>query len=182
MQLISRVGRQPVSPRPSTLGAMSVPVTVRLKLDAKRRPTIPSSVLDAAGVGPGEDLVARVEGPGRIVLESASSVLAQLQRAVAEGMAAVAAADSRDTAAAHLTLTADPVDGGAAGGPTDVADAADATNVAGASALEEVRADRAADLALELARYPTPDVGPDVSPEAGAGQGSEGSSTASGQR
>lgn len=159
---------------------MSAPVTARLKLDAKRRPTIPTSVLDAAGVGPGEDLVARVEGPGRIVLESTGSVLAQLQRAVAEGMAAVAAAEGREPAAAHQTVTADPNDGGAAGDSIEVADAA------GTSALEEVRADRAGDLALELARYPAPEAALEAALEAAGqtstGLGSEGSSTASGQR
>lgn len=66
---------------------MSKPVSIRLRLrlDGKRRPTLPQSLLDAAGVGPGQDLVARVEGPGRIVLEGAATVLAGLQAAVRSG-------------------------------------------------------------------------------------------------
>lgn len=60
-------------------------VSVRLKLDDKRRPTLPQSLLDAAGVGPGEELVAHVEGPGRIVLEGTDAVLAGLQEAVRAG-------------------------------------------------------------------------------------------------
>lgn len=36
----------------------------------------------------GHDLIARVEGPGRIVLEDAATVLARLQAAVAAGKAA----------------------------------------------------------------------------------------------
>lgn len=36
-------------------------------------------------MGPGQDLVARVEGPGRIVLEAAATVLAGLQAAVRSG-------------------------------------------------------------------------------------------------
>ncbi|PWJ54916.1 hypothetical protein SAMN06264364_105125 [Quadrisphaera granulorum] len=98
-----------------------------MKLDSRRRPTIPAALLDAAGVEAGEGMVARVEGPGRIVLESTGSVLSKLQRAVTEGMAAVAATEGRDPAAAVTT-----------------------------TALEEVAADRAADEARVLARYPNP--------------------------
>jgi bifunctional DNA-binding transcriptional regulator/antitoxin component of YhaV-PrlF toxin-antitoxin module len=67
------------------VGGMTSPVSFRLRLDGKRRPTLPQSLLDAAGVGPGQDLVAHVEGPGRIVLEGAATVLAGLQAAVRAG-------------------------------------------------------------------------------------------------
>lgn len=60
-------------------------VPVRLRLDDKRRTTLPPALLAAAGVGPGADLVARVEAPGRIVLESPAAILAGLQAAVRQG-------------------------------------------------------------------------------------------------
>ncbi len=64
---------------------MKATVSFRLRLDGKRRPTLPQSLLDAAGVGPGQELVAWVEGPGRIVLEDAATYLAGLQAAVRLG-------------------------------------------------------------------------------------------------
>lgn len=64
---------------------MESPVSFRLRLDEKRRPTLPQSLLDAASVGPGQDLVARLEGPGRIVLEGTAVVLAGLQAAIRSG-------------------------------------------------------------------------------------------------
>lgn len=67
------------------VGIMADPVSFRLRLDEKRRPTLPQSLLDAAGMEPGQDLVARVEGPGRIVLEGAATVLARLQETVRAG-------------------------------------------------------------------------------------------------
>lgn len=76
------------------VGGMTSPVSFRLRLDGKRRPTLPQSLLDAAGVGPGQDLVAHVEGPGRIVLEGAATVLAGLQAAVRAGKTSHGAAGS----------------------------------------------------------------------------------------
>ncbi|MDP9399305.1 MAG: hypothetical protein M3P96_16450 [Actinomycetota bacterium] len=64
---------------------MSSSPRFRLRLDEKRRPTLPQQLLDEAGVHPGEDLLARVEGPGRIVLEGPRAVLAGLQAAVRAG-------------------------------------------------------------------------------------------------
>ena len=57
----------------------------RVKVDAKRRPTLPQSLLDAAGVGGGEDLIAHLEPPGRIVLEGPATVLARLQETIRAG-------------------------------------------------------------------------------------------------
>ena len=57
----------------------------RVKVDAKRRPTLPQALLDAAGVGGGQDLIAHLEEPGRIVLEAPGAVLARLQEAVRAG-------------------------------------------------------------------------------------------------
>lgn len=59
--------------------------TFRVKVDVKRRPTLPQSLLDAAGVGGGQDLIAHLDGPGRIVLEGPATVLARLQAAVRAG-------------------------------------------------------------------------------------------------
>lgn len=62
---------------------MTEMLSARVRLDARRRPTLPRELLEAAGVGGEEEWVARVEGPGRIVLESTATVLAALQAAVA---------------------------------------------------------------------------------------------------
>ena len=64
---------------------MTAEPTFRVKVDAKRRPTLPQSLLDAAGVGGGQDLIAHLETPGRIVLEGPATVLARLQAAVRAG-------------------------------------------------------------------------------------------------
>ncbi len=64
---------------------MTTEPTFRVKVDAKRRPTLPQSLLDAAGIGGGQDLIAHLEPPGRIVLEGAGTVLARLQDAVRAG-------------------------------------------------------------------------------------------------
>lgn len=79
------VGWKPDVPLGEYRGYYEKPVSHRLRLDEKRRPTLPQSLTEAAGVGPGEDLVARVDGPGRIVLEGADTVLTGLQAAVRSG-------------------------------------------------------------------------------------------------
>ncbi|MFB9906359.1 hypothetical protein [Allokutzneria oryzae] len=57
----------------------------RLVLDAKRRPTLPAQLLRDAELPEAKELVARVIGPGRIVLEDPRAALGRLQAAVAEG-------------------------------------------------------------------------------------------------
>lgn len=57
----------------------------RVPLDAKRRPTLPAALLVEAGIDPTHELVARADGPGRVVLEDPLTVLAGFQAAVAEG-------------------------------------------------------------------------------------------------
>jgi bifunctional DNA-binding transcriptional regulator/antitoxin component of YhaV-PrlF toxin-antitoxin module len=53
--------------------------TFHVRLDAKRRPTLPIRLLEDAGlVGVGE-LIARADGPGRIVLEDPAAMLSALQ-------------------------------------------------------------------------------------------------------
>lgn len=66
-------------------------VSSPLQVDRQRRTTLPSNVLAAAGIPAGSALMARVEEPGRIVLESPQLLLAQLQRQIAAGRAAMAA-------------------------------------------------------------------------------------------
>ena len=71
-----------------TVVRMMTGASFRVRVDDKRRPALPKELLDAAGVGAGDDLIARVEAPGRIVLEDAATVLGRLQAAVAAGRAA----------------------------------------------------------------------------------------------
>lgn len=78
-----------------------VPV-YRVRVDVKRRPTLPQELLDAAGVGVNSDVVARLEGPGRIVLEAPAMVLSRLQEAVRTG---------RDAREADPAATADELSG-----------------------------------------------------------------------
>lgn len=55
----------------------------RLRFDAKRRPTFPPSLLEDAGIDPSHEVVAHVEGPGRVVLEDPLVLLAAFQAEVA---------------------------------------------------------------------------------------------------
>jgi len=67
--------------------AYSLPIMDEVKNVNERRPatrisrkhqiTIPAKALRAAGLKPGERLVARAEGPGRIVLEREHDLLAE---------------------------------------------------------------------------------------------------------
>ena len=55
-----------------------------VRLDGRRRPTLPSALLEEAGILDGSrELVARVEGPGRVVLEDPTALLEALQKSVA---------------------------------------------------------------------------------------------------
>jgi len=59
----------------------------RVRLDSRRRPTLPTALLDEAGIDDeGVELVARAEGPGRIVLENPLSLLREVQAAIAAEM------------------------------------------------------------------------------------------------
>lgn len=69
---------------------MTVRASGRLQIDEKRRTTLPGPVLAAAGITAGSTLVARVEEPGRIILESPQLLLAQLQADIVEGRARLA--------------------------------------------------------------------------------------------
>ena len=55
-----------------------------VRLDDRRRPTLPLALLEEAGIAVGpHDLIARVDGPGRVVLEDPTALLADLQKTVA---------------------------------------------------------------------------------------------------
>lgn len=58
-----------------------------LRADGACGVTIPAGLLDAAGIDPTSDLVARVESPGRIVLEPSDAMLARLQEKARRGKA-----------------------------------------------------------------------------------------------
>ena len=60
----------------------------RVRVDAKRRPTLPAAVIEAAGLSDSHELVVHTDGPGRIVLEDPAVLLAEFQSAVARGKAA----------------------------------------------------------------------------------------------
>lgn len=60
----------------------------RVRVDAKRRPTLPAAVLATAGLADSRELVVRADGPGRLVLEDPTILLAEFQSAVARGKAA----------------------------------------------------------------------------------------------
>lgn len=52
-------------------------------MTAKHQITIPVAALRAAGIGPGDTLVARAEANGRIVLERAADPLARFAGSIA---------------------------------------------------------------------------------------------------
>jgi len=59
----------------------------RVRLDSRRRPTLPTALLDEAGIeDEGVELIARAEGLGRIVLEDPLSLLREVQATIAAEM------------------------------------------------------------------------------------------------
>jgi len=84
------VGNLLASPtKMSIMGAMNKPsrsyvISYPVHLDGRRRPTLPSALLKEAGIMAGsQELVARVDGPGRVVLEDPTALLEALQKSVA---------------------------------------------------------------------------------------------------
>jgi hypothetical protein len=62
--------------------------TYRVHLDDRRRPTLPPALLAEAGIAPGaHEMIARVDGRGRVVLEDPMTLLLALQDEVADGKA-----------------------------------------------------------------------------------------------
>lgn len=60
-----------------------------VRLDSRRRPTLPEELLSEARVGRGEELVAHVESEGRIVLETRDAIRRRLRQRFADGRARV---------------------------------------------------------------------------------------------
>ena len=59
----------------------------RVRLDNRRRPTLPTALLDEAGIDDeGAELIARADGLGRIVLEDPLSLLREVQATIAAEM------------------------------------------------------------------------------------------------
>jgi bifunctional DNA-binding transcriptional regulator/antitoxin component of YhaV-PrlF toxin-antitoxin module len=61
------------------MGAPAAPPSYTLSVDSKRRPTFPPQLLEAARIRPEDQLVARAEGEGRIVLETRAAVKQRMQ-------------------------------------------------------------------------------------------------------
>jgi len=68
------------------MGITERAASYRVRVDTKRRPTLPSALLAEAGIDATHELVAHVDGRGRIVLEDPLVVLAAFQDSVARGM------------------------------------------------------------------------------------------------
>lgn len=49
----------------------------RVRMDGKRRPTLPAALLDEAGIDPAHELVAYADGHGRVVLEDPTVMLCE---------------------------------------------------------------------------------------------------------
>ena len=63
---------------------LSFTASYPVRLDNRRRPTLPSALLEEAGIVVGShELVARADGPGRVILEDPVALLAALQESVA---------------------------------------------------------------------------------------------------
>ena len=81
-----------------------VPVTIfQVRLDTKRRPTLPARLLEDAGLVGVEELVARADGRGRIVLEDPAAMLSELQ----DRLAAVLEGSGQDAQSIIDSLVAD---------------------------------------------------------------------------
>lgn len=129
---------------------MTEMLSARVRLDARRRPTLPRELLEAAGVGREEEWVARVEGPGRIVLESTATVLAALQAAVAASRTARTAPTMGEDSSGSADVDEDRA--GRSGEDERVAVAGELPIAAGGavrSLVEELFAQRAAEAATE---------------------------------
>lgn len=67
------------------MGMVGFSTGYRIRVDAKRRPTLPAALLAEAKIDASHDLVAHADGLGRIVLEDPLAVLAAFQDDVLAG-------------------------------------------------------------------------------------------------
>jgi hypothetical protein len=89
--------------RVSNYPTSNVEIFYHVRLDNRRRPTLPAALLEEAGIDEeGVELVARSDGPGRIVLEDPLSLLRALQATIAAEMEA-----SHDTTDLAMELLAE---------------------------------------------------------------------------
>ncbi len=65
-----------------------------LRMDAKRRPTLPAALLEEAALTPGSELIARAEGKGRIVLETPDAIKRRVRERAAAGRRRTGRTDS----------------------------------------------------------------------------------------
>ena len=64
--------------------------TYKVRLDERRRPTLPPALLAEAGIAPGiHEMIAWVDSRGRLVLEDPLALLSALQDEVADGKASM---------------------------------------------------------------------------------------------
>lgn len=68
----------------------------RVSLDSKRRPTLPVALLRQAGLEHSHELVAHVDGPGRLVLEDPDAALVAFQDEIAAARVATGFEDALD--------------------------------------------------------------------------------------
>jgi bifunctional DNA-binding transcriptional regulator/antitoxin component of YhaV-PrlF toxin-antitoxin module len=66
-------------------GADMTPTDRVIRMDTKRRLTLPSDLLEAAGIAVEEDLVASTDGDGVVVLRSRSASMRQIRAEVSSG-------------------------------------------------------------------------------------------------
>jgi hypothetical protein len=63
--------------------SVEVPQVWKVRLDSRRRPTLPEEAMRAAGFAPGEDLRVRVAEEGLLILETPAHALARARLRVA---------------------------------------------------------------------------------------------------
>lgn len=56
-----------------------------VRMDTKRRPTLPSELLEAAGIAVGDELVASTDGHGAVILRSRTASLRQIRDEIISG-------------------------------------------------------------------------------------------------
>lgn len=64
--------------------AHPLPTAWTVRLDSRRRPTLPDEVLRAAGLKPGDELRVRVAEEGMLVLETPEHILSRARARVAD--------------------------------------------------------------------------------------------------
>lgn len=64
---------------------MKIGMVWQVQMDSRRRPTLPPDLLAAAGISPTDRLNARVDGEGRIILETPAAALARARALVRQG-------------------------------------------------------------------------------------------------